>query len=48
MDSADAADVTFAHGGRTVLALDKEVSRQLNDKTLDVKNTDKGPRLLFR
>lgn len=41
-------DVTFAHAGKTVLALDEEASRMLTNNTLGIKNTDAGPRLSLR
>jgi hypothetical protein len=47
LDNARPQDVTFAHQGRTVLLLDAGVARQLTHKTLDVCDTDKGPKLQF-
>lgn len=38
-------DTVYAYHGRTVLVLDHTVSRMLHGKTLDVEQTDEGPRL---
>ena len=38
-------DTTFEHQGRTVLVLDEIMSQMLGDKTLDVEETEDGPRL---
>jgi Fe-S cluster assembly iron-binding protein IscA len=48
VDNTAANDVKFAHAGKTVLALDAKVARLLTNKTLDVRNTATGPRLLLR
>lgn len=42
---ADPGDNTFAHEGKTVLVLSDELHQQLADSTLDVEDTDQGPRL---
>ena len=42
---AHPGDSTFAHEGRTVLVVRDQLCQELADKTLDVKNTEKGPRL---
>jgi hypothetical protein len=47
-DQARPGDVTFAHDGRNVLLLDGAVSQGMTDLTLDVRNTDAGPRLRLR
>ena len=39
------ADLVFTHGGRNVLVLDDAASRAMMDMTLDVQDTDSGPRL---
>lgn len=44
-DHARPGDATFAHEGRTVLLLDQEASQSLAGRTLDVEDTDEGPRL---
>ena len=41
-------DSTFAHEGRTVLVIDKELCQELADSTLDVEDTEAGPRLRLR
>lgn len=41
-------DATFSHDGRIVLVLDEQSSKLLNDRMLDIKQTDKGPRLRLR
>ena len=38
-DRPRSSDTTFEHEGRIVLALDKQISRKLSKKTLDVKQT---------
>ena len=45
---AHRGDRTFAHEGETVLVLDKELRQELADSTLDVEDTDEGPRLRLR
>ena len=47
-DSADARDSTFAHEGKTVLVLSDELCQELVDRTLDVDDTEEGPRLRLR
>jgi hypothetical protein len=47
-DQARPGDVTFAHDGRNVLLLDDAVSQGMTDLTLDVRDTDAGPRLRLR
>lgn len=44
-DQARPQDATFAHDGRIVLVLDERVSRSLSSRTLDIRQTDLGPRL---
>jgi hypothetical protein len=43
-----AGDEIFVHDGRTVLLLGKNLCADLQDRTLDVRNTLGGPRLRFR
>lgn len=45
LDAAHAEDATFDHEDRTVLVLDVEVSQLLEEKTLDVQDTEEGPQL---
>jgi len=45
LDRAAPADKTFTHEGRNVLLLDKDVARAMTSMMLDVRDTDKGPRL---
>lgn len=40
-----ADDQIVMHGNRTVLVLDDNVARQLNQRTIDVRQTVDGPRL---
>ncbi len=47
-DQARPGDVTFAHGGRNVLLLDQAAAEAMTNMTLDVRNTDVGPRLRLR
>ena len=42
---AGPADTAFIHEGRTVLLLDSVVSQAMTNMTLDVRNTEAGPRL---
>lgn len=44
-DQARAGDTTFAHEGRVVLVLDARMAKSLQSRTLDVRETDRGPRL---
>ena len=47
-DNALSGDNKFAHKDRTVLVLDDELCQLLADNTLDVEDTDDGPRLHMR
>lgn len=38
-------DTVYEYRGRTVLVLDRTVTRMLHGKTLDIEETDEGPRL---
>jgi len=48
LDRAHPDDTAFVHEGRNVLLADEVVSQALTNVTLDVKNTDAGPRLTLR
>jgi hypothetical protein len=48
LDNPRDGDTTFAHQERTVLVLDDEVSKLMADLTLDVKDSDAGPKLTLR
>ncbi len=41
-------DELFDHEGRTVLLLDEDVSAHLEHRTLDVRDSEDGPRLKLR
>jgi hypothetical protein len=45
VDRPQPDDTVFAHHGRPVLMFDKAVAQSLTNKTLDTRNTPKGPRL---
>lgn len=47
-DHARPADTAITHEGRIVLLLDEQVSRRMTRRTLDVVETDAGPRLTLR
>jgi len=47
-DQERPGDVTFAHDGRNVLLLDKTAAQAMTNMTLDVRNTETGPRLRLR
>ena len=38
-------DTIYEHNGRTVLVLDQTMNQMLADKTLDVEDTQQGPKL---
>jgi hypothetical protein len=42
------ADTAFTYKGRAVLVLDDSVSQAMTDMTLDVRDTEAGPRLSLR
>jgi hypothetical protein len=48
LDHARASDTAIMHEGRLVLLLDEQVSRAMSDRTLDVTDTEAGPRLTLR
>ena len=45
---AHPGDSTLAHEGRTVLVVHDELYQELADNTLDVEDTDEGPRFHLR
>ena len=45
LDTTHPEDAAFDHEDRTVLVLDAEVSQLLEEKTLDVEDTEEGPQL---
>ena len=45
LDHSAPSDIVYAHQGRTVLAIDQEVSKTMQNRTLDVVNADRGSRL---
>ena len=45
VDKVRPDDATFDHGGKTVLVVNEQISELLADKTLDVEDTDEGPKL---
>ncbi len=47
LDTARPGDMTFDHGGRTVLVLDHRARDYLVNSTLDVDATPDGPKLLI-
>jgi hypothetical protein len=47
-DQQRPGDVKFAHEGRNVLLLDKSAAKAMANMTLDVRDTDAGPRLRLR
>ncbi len=47
-DFARSGDTTFAHQGRVVLVLDARMAESLTTRTLDVRETEGGPRLRMK
>jgi len=47
-DQERPGDVKFAHEGRNVLLLDESAAKSMTNMTLDVRDTDAGPRLRLR
>lgn len=41
-------DTVFVHDGRSVLLLDKAAAQAMTGRTLDTRDTPKGPRLTLR
>lgn len=47
-DHARPADTAITHEGRIVLLLDDNVSQAMANRTLDIRDTEAGPRLMLR
>ncbi len=47
-DQERPGDVKFAHAGRNVLLLDESAAKAMANMTLDIRDTDAGPRLRLR
>jgi hypothetical protein len=47
LDSIRSGDVIFEFAGKTVLALDEQMSLTLDDHILDVEDDTNGPRLIL-
>jgi hypothetical protein len=47
LDSIRSGDVRFEFAGKTVLALDEQMSLTLDDHILDVEDDSNGPRLIL-
>ena len=47
LDSIRSGDVMFEFAGKTVLALDEQMSLTLDDHILDVEDDSNGPRLIL-
>lgn len=47
-DKRQPGDSVIEHEGKPVLLLDKSTSQHFSDRTLDVRKTEKGPKLRFR
>ena len=45
MDSTLPSDIAFELGGRIVLIVDERVSEMLSDKTVDLEDSEEGPKL---
>jgi len=48
VDKPGPSDATFSHEGRIVLVLDEESSQMLENRMLDTRETDEGPKLRLR
>lgn len=48
LDQKQDADSDFEHEGRTIVVLDEQMSDFLSDRTLDVEQSDEGPKLSLR
>ena len=48
LDQSRPEDTTFDHDGETVLAMDSELANALDEKTLDVANSEQGRSLTIR
>jgi len=47
-DQERPGDVKFTHDGRNVLLLDKSAAKAMANMTLDIQDSDAGPRLRLR
>ena len=47
LDHKRPGDTTYEHEGSAVLLLGEDVAEEINDKTLDIKDTDDGPQLIL-
>lgn len=45
LDDEKPGDSTFNHDGRTVLVVDEDISKILDGKTLDLEESEEGPKL---
>jgi len=45
VDTPDDADETVEHDGRTILVMDAEVASMLDERTLDIQQTEQGTAL---
>lgn len=45
LDDEKPGDATFNHEGRTVLVVDEDISKILDGKTLDLEESEEGPKL---
>jgi hypothetical protein len=48
MDHARPGDTAFSYEGKTILLLDELTVQSMQDKTLDVQNSDDGPKIVLR
>ncbi|MFA9476826.1 hypothetical protein ACERK3_00835 [Phycisphaerales bacterium AB-hyl4] len=48
LDKQRSGDEAYEHDGRTVLLVDEQISELLNDRTLDLEETDDGPALTLQ
>ena len=48
LDTKRPGDMTFDHEGKTVLVLETDIAATLTNRTLDVTDTNAGPRLYLR
>ena len=48
LDRKQDADSAFDHEGRTIMVLDEEMSDFLAERTLDIEDSDDGPKLSLR
>lgn len=48
IDQARPGDTVFSYAGKTILLLDELTVRSMQDKTLDVQNSDDGPKIVLQ